>query len=154
MDIIWLHHVLRLSGKHFLTNGTMAYSCRGLYQITRYYQTGRRILGYQMTWYGLGWWVNGPSTSQILGPHSKWECTQCHNHVTLLLGLYPLVHWWLLNMNCKPFHVTQLACCFNILQFLPAQQVSVMLVILHLLIECILWSAVSGTWCLATLATL
>ena len=116
MGTIWLHHVIRLCGHKFITNGMMAYSfqtmlllppswmvlivLRGLSQITRYYQTGCRILEYQMNWSGLGLWLSDPYTSQIIGPHSKWGCTKCRHNLLLMLRIYPLVHWWLIHMNC------------------------------------------------------
>ena len=114
---IKLHHILKLCGNKFLTHGTMSHGCQtilllplfwmvwtvlcGLSQITGFCQTGRCILEYQMNWSGLGWWVSGPSTSQRICAHSKWGCTQCRNNVLLRFQIYPLVHWWLLHMNCE-----------------------------------------------------
>ena len=72
----------------------------GIYQFTGSYQTGCWILGYQMIFSGLGWWVRGPSNFQIIGPNLGWECKQCRHHVILLLWIHPLVHWWLPHTNC------------------------------------------------------
>ena len=116
---IWLFHLLRICGHKLLTHGLMKHRCQkillfylspmvwtflcDLSQIPRSCQTGRRILEYQTTWYDLGWWFSGPSTSQRIRPHSKWRFTQCHNHVTVLLQLYPRLHWLLIHINCEIF---------------------------------------------------
>ena len=48
-------------------------------------------------------WVDKRVFRRILTimPHSRWGYIQCFRHVPLLLRINPLIHWWLLHMNCE-----------------------------------------------------